>query len=994
MKRAIVFALILSLCFTGVPYSVQAAGIIISEESVADGRSVVGINSESRKIPDMPVGGWEPTEMHYTEQVIPETDEDAPRYVKNIINLDTNSVFSKGSGHMGYDALDSDAKKSFYLRINDAAIGFMQSETDLEITDLGYGDSAYIIDTVQFSDLGLSLNDAYQTFVAYDYDHPAYYWISNSVWYTGSSIMMRTEQEYAAVSAREIINSQIESGVREIEALVDSLDDVYDKILLVHDKIVTDIDYAYESNGYTPKKAKWAHSVQGVFDPSLRGAVCEGYADSFSLVMNYLGLPNYYIVGTAGQGGAGGGGGHAWNAVSADGGETFMYMDLTWDDLGEENGYFYKYFGMPKSDFEKTHFAYTSSGEMAKWLYDIDCVINDSLEKAYYYIGNRYFDGGEAGTFAKTIDTGAHRFGNVLTFLGSSLDNLEEVVYELGYSDYWYYNVSYKGTEYYIFAQKTLDKTDISGAMVILSQESYDFEGIALEPIPKVVCDGINLIKDLNYTLSYSNNAEPGNAKLIVNGCGNFYGEAVRSFVIEGQGVSPEPTITPGPTGEPTPTEEPTSVPKIELCPDDFWGVEYWGMEDDNGFLYRGTPIEAEFELKDDSIECGNITVYYSVPGLEDWTNEAPVNAGIYMVAIDIEGSEQCMSANKLRADNWMLEIVPVELEIVPDEGLWKEEEDPDPEFTFTYTGDIPQGEVPKFTGSLSRAPGEKMGEYLINLGSLKLVDNEAFLAANYCLVYDGWAYFEICGALMEAPEIYVISKTKHSIVLGWYEIEKADGYVIEYEDGVFSTSEVTYELTGLLAGTVYNLYVYAYKHEADDPDRYTGYHKEMTVSTEPKDILTADDFIFEAEDVYYDGLPHGAVVTPKNPAVEIEIRYSCEEPYYWAKTAPTELGTYVVSLYVEETDDIQGIYGNGLSDDSWQFTIKPCEIVPGDIDGDGVINAKDVTMLRRYLAGGWNVTVNLANADVDGDGTINAKDVTILRRYLADGWGVELGKQ
>jgi len=62
-----------------------------------------------------------------------------------------------------------------------------------------------------------------------------------------------------------------------------------------------------------------------------------------------------------------------------------------------------------------------------------------------------------------------------------------------------------------------------------------------------------------------------------------------------------------------------------------------------------------------------------------------------------------------------------------------------------------------------------------------------------------------------------------------------------------------------------------------------------------------------------------------------------------------------------------------------------------GDIDGDGSITAKDVTILRRYLAGGWDVTVNLANADVNADGTINAKDVTMLRRYLAGGWGVVL---
>ena len=54
-------------------------------------------------------------------------------------------------------------------------------------------------------------------------------------------------------------------------------------------------------------------------------------------------------------------------------------------------------------------------------------------------------------------------------------------------------------------------------------------------------------------------------------------------------------------------------------------------------------------------------------------------------------------------------------------------------------------------------------------------------------------------------------------------------------------------------------------------------------------------------------------------------------------------------------------------------------------------MNAKDVTTLRRYLAGGYGATVNEQAADTNNDGTINAKDVTTLRRHLAGGYGVTL---
>lgn len=64
---------------------------------------------------------------------------------------------------------------------------------------------------------------------------------------------------------------------------------------------------------------------------------------------------------------------------------------------------------------------------------------------------------------------------------------------------------------------------------------------------------------------------------------------------------------------------------------------------------------------------------------------------------------------------------------------------------------------------------------------------------------------------------------------------------------------------------------------------------------------------------------------------------------------------------------------------------------VAGDVNGDGEVNAKDVTVLRRYLAGGYGLTIQEDYSDVNGDGEINAKDVTILRRFLAGGYGIEL---
>lgn len=54
----------------------------------------------------------------------------------------------------------------------------------------------------------------------------------------------------------------------------------------------------------------------------------------------------------------------------------------------------------------------------------------------------------------------------------------------------------------------------------------------------------------------------------------------------------------------------------------------------------------------------------------------------------------------------------------------------------------------------------------------------------------------------------------------------------------------------------------------------------------------------------------------------------------------------------------------------------------PGDVDGDGKINNRDLGLLQQYL-NGWKVTVNEVGADVDNDGKCNNRDLGALQRLL-----------
>lgn len=87
--------------------------------------------------------------------------------------------------------------------------------------------------------------------------------------------------------------------------------------------------------------------------------------------------------------------------------------------------------------------------------------------------------------------------------------------------------------------------------------------------------------------------------------------------------------------------------------------------------------------------------------------------------------------------------------------------------------------------------------------------------------------------------------------------------------------------------------------------------------------------------------------------------------------------------------DDIYNIDEENISLNIQNGIVTIVDYVPGDINGDGELNNKDVTRLMQYFAG-WDVEVNEAALDVNGDGSLNNKDASRLMQYLA-GWNVDI---
>ena len=79
-------------------------------------------------------------------------------------------------------------------------------------------------------------------------------------------------------------------------------------------------------------------------------------------------------------------------------------------------------------------------------------------------------------------------------------------------------------------------------------------------------------------------------------------------------------------------------------------------------------------------------------------------------------------------------------------------------------------------------------------------------------------------------------------------------------------------------------------------------------------------------------------------------------------------------------------------NENNFKFIQSESETVPGDINGDGMLNAADRVYLTRHLAK-WESydKINEKAADLNSDGVVNTKDRIILARHIAkwDGYGV-----
>lgn len=96
--------------------------------------------------------------------------------------------------------------------------------------------------------------------------------------------------------------------------------------------------------------------------------------------------------------------------------------------------------------------------------------------------------------------------------------------------------------------------------------------------------------------------------------------------------------------------------------------------------------------------------------------------------------------------------------------------------------------------------------------------------------------------------------------------------------------------------------------------------------------------------------------------------------------------GNYPITIEFDD-DDISDVKDNNVHFEKVNGAVNVSSHIPGDVNGDGKANVKDLIRLQQHL-NGWNVTVVAGSTDINGDGKVNVKDLIRLQQYL-NGWNV-----
>ena len=921
-------------------------------------------------------------------------------------NTDT-SVLDDASTEYGFEAFgkyeNGEGLTGFYTELENLCKAFWNNSADIAYTE-GIG---YLYGKVSYSEYSLTFEDAIAVYYMLRNDNPLLYFISERVLYDNvGNIYLVADASYSSGTYRAELKNEILAELEEYGSVIDSNASIYSNVKAVHDKINTTIEYAFEDDGVTAEDAAWAHNIIGCMTDEAHKGVCECYARSFSLILNYYDIENITVTGTAN------GGGHAWNMVKLDDGE-YYYVDCTWDDSTRS----YSYFAVGSDYFDQTHTADTPEGTLTSYLYALpeastsnyemmlELLYNDTSVGKFASVNDAFKEMTDAEGIYKIVLTEKNDY----EIAGGEWPAVKEICFACGIENS-YSSVRIKGdvalnsdlrlcnigcaTQYEVLVKNDYSCAEMNiGSNAVYFEGDYAYMGLSYT---EFIGEQVNLVSKTGPNITGNDdsalyiNVNDGKSVEFANEytrVGNVYLD--RDILAREGEFTADNVYSDYSTGAFRIYAEEKN--HVDLTVKNYHVESVWGEN-----LY------AQSITSDSSICIENITYDDTENEIKDFTC-----FGIYVRCEDGSYSDkisvmQSDISLRLTVENSETIYVSSGGSDFTDKEQYIWDGIYDYNGTLINIGNIPLEDL-KVEFIVSVLENEEIKEYFRN--NIELLC-EKDTDGNVYKAYDERFAAED-GVLKKYA---AFSRNMTSLV-------EVPSYVTSIEDGVFSYYASFFNelyipetVTDISANVFANtdtsaLTIYGWKNSCaetfalensinfaalDDivlTDENTGisvisaggFLKSSYVLSVQDTEITNDissqvsNAVKAYELAVFDGTENAFV----NGNLKISVSAEKEDTIYICD----ENGKYILtaSQYNEETGMLEFEASAPCS-----FVIAEAmpTVSSGDYDGDGSINNKDLTLLRRQLAD--NSSTAPESADINDDGVVNNKDLALLRRKLA----------
>ena len=232
-------------------------------------------------------------------------------YETRMSSLGSRSYWQKMESRYYYKKLDSTQKK-IYNGLHESCMRVLTSKTN--VTRNRYGMYVISANTKGVNVYGRSkayVNKVWQYFMN---ENPEFYFLDPGFWLSTarstSGIHLMVNEDFVSGSKRAKYTKKLIKGIKSYTSVASKEESTINKEHAIHDLIAYRVDY----DVFAP----YNQTVASAF--FYKASVCTGYAQTFTLLTNYMGFTTITVTSPD----------HAWNKIKI--GKNWYNVDCTYDD--------------------------------------------------------------------------------------------------------------------------------------------------------------------------------------------------------------------------------------------------------------------------------------------------------------------------------------------------------------------------------------------------------------------------------------------------------------------------------------------------------------------------------------------------------------------------------------------------------------------------------------------------------------------------------------